>query len=227
MRYLYIHYKCYFASSLLSGGLLKPSLSLNDCIKSYSLIFQSLSLSSSSITALASRSFNGSPKPSYNLIRSDASIYPFWSLSNMPNASYASWPVHCERFNRFTNSSKSTNPFPSASTSLIMSLSSSSDGYMPIYLKTKPSSLTVITPSWSESYKSKACLSASLSILIIVNWEESLFLNKILLINFNLCLFRFFFHRDLISIMIWLISGAISSKCFWTFYWNLFELAVW
>merc|ERR1712123_193791 len=67
------------------------------------------------------------------------------------------------------NSGKSIVPFPSASTSLIMSWSSASVGFCPRDLITVPNSLVVIVPSPSLSNKENASLNSA--ICSSVSWS--------------------------------------------------------
>ncbi|CAM9730350.1 unnamed protein product [Ectocarpus sp. 13 AM-2016] len=71
------------------------------------------------------------------------------------------------------NSGKSIVPFPSASTSLIMSASSASVGFCPSERMTVPSSLVVMVPSPSLSKRLKASLNSA--ICSSVSWSAMVF----------------------------------------------------
>merc|ERR1719237_915023 len=75
---------------------------------------------------------------------------------------------------RDKNSGKSIVPFPSASTSLIMSWSSASVGFCPSDLITVPNSLVVMVPSPSLSKRENASLNSA--ICSSVSWSAVLIL---------------------------------------------------
>merc|ERR1712210_292908 len=131
-------------------------------------------MSASLIISSTSSSVSFSPRLVITCLSSAAEMKPLPSLSNTRNASRISSSLSVSFIFlaiMVRNSGKSMVPFPSASTSLIMSCSSASVGFCPRDLITVPSSLVVMVPSPSLSKRENASLNSL--ICSSVSWSAS------------------------------------------------------
>lgn len=157
-------------------------------------------MSASLIISSTSSSVSFSPKFVITCLSSAAEINPFPSLSKTLNASISYSSVSVSFIflaMRERNSGKSMVPFPSASTSLIISWSSASVGFCPNDLMTVPSYLVVMEPSPFLSKSAKASLNSA--ICYSFNWSAMFFFEKLNIYKYNYIFERFIVENEIIK----------------------------